>query len=215
MSQSVDPFEMYDGAYVLGALSDDDRRAYEAHLATCDACAASVRELQDLPQALAAVSPSVLDDEPPPASLLPALERKVRRDRNRRHWIVGGLTAAAAACVAAVALIATQPDQPSHHPEAMQAVANAPIQATADVRSAGWGTRIELECKYYEAVPRGRAYALVVVPKHGQPERLGTWNLVPGKTADYETGTWMPRDQLAAVQITSVDGSTPLLTLNL
>ena len=55
---SADPFEMFDGAYVLGALSDDDRRAYEAHLAECDACAASVRELQGLPRALAAVPPS-------------------------------------------------------------------------------------------------------------------------------------------------------------
>lgn len=215
MSQSVDPFETYDGAYVLGALSDDDRRAYEAHLATCDACSASVRDLQDLPQALATVSPSVLDDEPPPASLLPALERRVRRDRNRRHWLVGGLTAAAAACVAAIALIAIQPDQPGHHPAAMQAVSNAPIKATADVHSVGWGTRIEVQCKYYEAESETRAYAVVVVPRHGQPERLGTWNLLPGKTADYETGTWMPRDQIASVEITSVDGQHALLALNL
>ncbi|HEY7046333.1 MAG TPA: zf-HC2 domain-containing protein [Jatrophihabitantaceae bacterium] len=215
MSQSVDPFEMYDGAYVLGALSDDDRRAYEAHLATCDACAASVRDLQVLPQALASVSPSVLDDEPPPASLLPALERRVRRERNRRHWILSGLTAAAAACIAAVILIATRPDQPSHHPVAMQAVSNAPIKATAEVRSVGWGTRIEVECKYYEAQSETRSYAVVVVPRHGQAEKLGSWNLLPGKTADYETGTSMPIDQIASVQITSVDGQHALLALNL
>ena len=41
-----DPFEMFDGAYVLGALSDADRRAYEAHLLECDECATSVRELR-------------------------------------------------------------------------------------------------------------------------------------------------------------------------
>jgi anti-sigma factor RsiW len=82
---SSDPFELYDGAYVLGALSDEDRRAYEAHLRECDACATSLRELQDLPVALATVSPEALSDDPPPSSSLPALERRVRRDRNRRR----------------------------------------------------------------------------------------------------------------------------------
>lgn len=212
---AFDPFEMYDGAYVLGALSDDDRRAYEAHLAACDRCAASVRELSDLPAALATMPPSALDDEPPPATLLPALQRRVRRDRNRRRWLAGGLVAAAAACIAALVIVVAQPDHPAGHPVAMQAVANAPIQATADVRSVQWGTRIELVCKYYESVSSGRSYALVVVPRDGAPQKLGTWNLVPGKTATYQSGTWLPRDQIAAIQITTVDGSTPLLKLSL
>lgn len=213
---SDDPFELYDGAYVLGALSDEDRRAYEDHLRECDSCATSLRELQGLPQALATVSPDALsDDSPPPTSLLPALERRVRRDRNRRRWIAGGLAAAAAACIVSLAIVATGSDTPARHPVAMQAVTSVPIKATAEVRPVGWGTRIDVECRYYEAVTQGRTYALVVVPRQGRPEKVGTWNLVPGKTAKYETGTSLSKDQIAAVQITSADGSTPLLTLNL
>jgi anti-sigma-K factor RskA len=212
---SSDPFEMFDGAYVLGALSDDDRRAYEAHLLECDACAASVRELQDLPQALALASPSALEDDPPPLSLLPGLQRRVRRDRYRRRWIVGGLAAAAAACIVSVAVVATRPDSPSSHPVAMQVVGPAHIHATADVRSVGWGTRIDLVCEYYDSVSNGRAYALVVVPRNGAPQKLGSWNLIPGKKAQYESGTSLKRADIAAVQITSEDGKTPLLTLNL
>lgn len=212
---SADPFATFDGAYVLGALSGDDRRAYEAHLAHCDACAASVRELQDLPRALAAVSPAALDDDPPPASLLPELQRRVRRGRGRRYWLAGGLAAAAAACLVAVAVAVTGPHRPSGHPVAMHAVGNAPITATADVRSVDWGTSIGVVCRYYESVPAGREYALVVIPRDGGPQRLGTWNLVPGKVAKYESGTSLPRDQIAAVQITTVDGSQPLLTLAL
>ena len=33
------------GAYVLGALPDDERSAYAAHLATCPTCQAEVEEL--------------------------------------------------------------------------------------------------------------------------------------------------------------------------
>jgi anti-sigma-K factor RskA len=212
---SSDPFEMFDGAYVLGALSDDDRRAYEAHLAECDACAASVRELQDLPQALATVSPAALSDDPPPASLLPALERRVRRVRHRRRWAAGGLAAAAAACIVALAIVATRPDQPSRHPVAMRAVGAVPIRATVDVRSVGWGTRIDVVCMYQKQVAAGRSYALVVVDRKGVPHPLGTWNLVPGKEAKYESGTSLHRDEIASVQITGYDSHTTLLTLDL
>jgi anti-sigma-K factor RskA len=213
---SADPFEMFDGAYVLGALSDDERRAYEAHLAECDACAASVRELQGLPQALSLVSPAALEDDLPPRSLLPRLQRRARRDRNRRRWIVGSLAAAAAACIVALAVVAAQPEHPSrHNPVAMQAMSNAPISATADVQSVGWGTQISVVCRYYESVSRTRPYALVVVDRSGAKQMLGTWNLQPDKVAQYESGTSWPRDQIAQVQITTVDGGTPLLSLHL
>ena len=33
-----DPYREWDAAYVLGALSPRDRRAFEQHLATCPAC---------------------------------------------------------------------------------------------------------------------------------------------------------------------------------
>ena len=40
-----DEFAEWDAAYVLGALSPSDRRAYERHLAECDACRAAVADL--------------------------------------------------------------------------------------------------------------------------------------------------------------------------
>jgi hypothetical protein len=216
---SSDPFEMFDGAYVLGALSDEDRRAYETHLRECDACAASLRELQDLPAALATVSPAALSDEPPPVSLLPALERRVRRDRNRRRWIVGGLTAAAAACIVSLAVVATSSSdggKPGQHQVAMKALKAVPIRATVDVESVGWGTRIDMVCMYSQSVKAGHPYALVVVDRKGGTHELGTWNLVPGKEAKYESGTSLHRDEIKSVQITGYDDpSEPLLTLDL
>jgi len=205
---------MFDAAYVLGALSDADRIAFEAHLAECDACSASVRELSGLPAVLASVPESALVDEAPPLSLLPALQRRARGAVRRRRWIVSGV-AAAAACVLALAVVVSWPTSaPASHPVAMTAVAPAPITATADVRDVGWGTKIELVCRYYETSQPVRPYALVVVDRSGVHHNLGTWNLVPGKATTYQSGIALPRSQVKEVDITTVSGK-PLLALPL
>jgi len=78
--------------YVLGALSEQDRLTFEAHLADCPACAAEVLEFSDLPGLLAqlpADDPALtMTDEQlePPATLLPALLFSVRRERRQRRW---------------------------------------------------------------------------------------------------------------------------------
>jgi anti-sigma-K factor RskA len=51
------------GAYLLDALPEDERLAFEAHLAECPTCQAEVRELAPVIQLL----PTVLDTEPAPA----------------------------------------------------------------------------------------------------------------------------------------------------
>ena len=50
-----DRFREWDAAYVLGALSTEDRHAFERHLPTCPACAGAVAELAGLPGILAAL----------------------------------------------------------------------------------------------------------------------------------------------------------------
>ncbi|WP_454859024.1 anti-sigma factor family protein [Promicromonospora soli] len=53
-----DHYAEWDAAYVLGALSPSDRRAYEQHLAECDACRAAVTELAGMPGLLGTLSPA-------------------------------------------------------------------------------------------------------------------------------------------------------------
>ena len=74
---TADPFLRWDAAYVLGALSPSDRRAYEEHLPSCAACTAALAEVAGVPGMLARVEPAValeLDaTSPPPAGLLDGL----------------------------------------------------------------------------------------------------------------------------------------------
>jgi hypothetical protein len=65
MTSTPDRFREWDAAYVLGALSADDRRDYERHLQGCAVCAAAVAELAGLPGILSAlpVAEAVAIDE--------------------------------------------------------------------------------------------------------------------------------------------------------
>ena len=49
MNEKLDPFSDWDAAYVLGALSMDDRALFERHLVGCVSCAGAVAELAGIP----------------------------------------------------------------------------------------------------------------------------------------------------------------------
>jgi anti-sigma factor RsiW len=101
VSDDVDPFIHDDAAYVMGALSDEDRRAFEAHLVGCPRCTRSVAELSGLTDLLdkvplARVLQPGADREPPPDLLLPRLLRAARTERRRRslRLVASGAVAA-------------------------------------------------------------------------------------------------------------------------
>jgi len=127
--------EHEDGAYVLGALSPEDRVAFERHLPGCPECAQSVRELAGLPGLLARVPVEILDPEklpmPVPDTLLPALVRRARRSQRRRAWITGGLVAAAAAIAIGAVGISSWRDGDDEPPSAVPTVSPTTAPTTA------------------------------------------------------------------------------------
>jgi hypothetical protein len=94
-----------DAAYVLGALSPADRRAFEDHLRDCEECRESVQRLAGMPGLLALTTAETLQDSGPPVpdSLLPGLLARADAARRRRGWMVGGLLAASIALLLALA----------------------------------------------------------------------------------------------------------------
>lgn len=213
----TDPFVHDDAVYVLGALSDAERREFEAHLETCPDCAARVAEIAAVPQLLAGLPEDAFRAvaEPVPDTVLPSLLRAVRRERRRRRGVVSALGALAAACIVTLALIVAQPDaKPTpRQGQAMSAVVASPVQATALVTDVAWGTRIQLTCRYASSYEPERDYSLVVVDKHGVQHPAGSWQLVPGKPMTFIGGTALRRDEIASVQITLADH--PVLQLSL
>ncbi len=218
-----------DAAYVLGALSPEERLEFERHLPGCPTCSIAVSQLAGLPGLLAQVSPEVLEREPEPVpgTLLPALVREVRRGQVRRRWAVGLAAAAAVVAVGAgtaVVVSVTGDDAPSQQagptisaPREMTQVGQSAVLGQLSLTSVGWGTRLDLTCSYDE--PSGyddgapHSYALVVHTRDGGTERVGTWKGLPGKTMHLTAATALTADQIRSVEVLTETGQ-PVLELS-
>jgi hypothetical protein len=217
---TIDPFEHDDAAYILNALSEPERQAFEAHLATCAACSARVNALSATSVLLTDITAADLaESEPEPDTLLPGLLRRAASARRRQRWLLNGLGGLAAACLIALAVAAwptSHASQHSHHPapQAMSALTASPLHATAMVTDRKWGTRIDLDCRYagYGDASTRLTYALRIVDRAGATHDLGTWTLRPGTDTAFTSGTALQRDQIGSIEITRPDG-TPLLQL--
>jgi hypothetical protein len=208
-----DPFRHDDGAYLLGALDDSDRRAYEAHLRTCEDCRARLAEARAAVDLLAGLTVAdVAEPEPVPDTLLPGLLRAARRERARRAWLVRGIATVAAACALALAVVLWPTGSSTSAPDAFVPVRPSPISATARLVSHGWGTEIDLHCRYAKNLEQYRPYYLKVVDKANRAVPAGTWRLAPGGETDLVTVTDLRRDQISRLEITTADG-TPLLVM--
>ena len=224
-----------DGSYVLGSLSPAERQEYEKHLATCEECSRSVRELAGLPGLLSRVDPVILEPAPPaepvPATLLPALVQEVGRARRRRLLAVAGLAAAAVLALAVILVQGlvgdeqpptaspqtTSSSEPTPVGQHMQPVGDVPVTATLAFTPVGWGTKLDLTCSYRSVgddyqEPRSTTYGLFVVNRDGSAEQVGTWEAISGKTMHFSAGTATQRKDIAAVEVRTVDGRPVLVT---
>lgn len=222
-----------DAAYVLGALSPADRRAFEDHLRDCAECRNSVQRLAGMPGLLALTTAETLLNVGPPVpdSLLPGLLARAESERRRRRWFVGGLIAASVALLLALAgtLVlqmtpentagsapavqvpaSTAPTTPAVEQEEMTQVLAGPMTASLELVSKKWGTAITVVCKYDPDVDTSTAYDLAVVDTDGKLTSAGTWRGVPGVTARVVAATAVPLDRIAALEVKLPDGSTLL-----
>jgi len=232
---STDEFALHDAAYVLGALSPADRRAFESHLKGCAACAGSVAELAGLPGLMSRVSLDQLTEEaePLPETLLPSLAREVRRQRRRRRLVVAASAAAAAALIAVGAVAVTGQDSPGRplatpstsapsasSPSgtgdlAFAAVVASPVTASARLLDMAWGTRIDLTCAYQArgSFPaEGLPYAMVVIDRHGAAQQVAAWTSLPGRELTVLGASSLTRRDIVAVEIRTLSG-LPILRL--
>ncbi|MFV9634240.1 anti-sigma factor family protein [Mycobacterium neumannii] len=228
-----DRYATWDAAYVLGSLTEQDRREYEAHLATCERCAAAVAELRDISTLLSTVEPAEFDGhapthpEPPP-ELLSGLLDRVRARRRRTRWMTSAAIGLAAAVLAVGIAIAVRPEtfglQTGTPPQAsgqqleMAKVSETPINATISMTGYGWGTRIDMACTYgdwgqRDAPPQN--LGMVVVGHDGSRNQVATWLGLSGATALPSATTPMQMDEIAAVQLVSPESGEVLLERSL
>ena len=164
-------WEDFAGAYVLGAMATDERKAFEAHLATCETCREEVDELRPAAQALPMASPSLQ----PPAALKDRIMVEVEREaallastgagadrpaparRERRSWLSGWRLAPVAAALLVAGVLAG-------------ALLTAPDSTTYPFDRAGAelevdGDKATLVAERLPPPPEDRVYEVWVMPK--------------------------------------------------
>ena len=218
---SPDEFEHFDGAYVVGALSEQDRAAFEGHLAACAECRDRVDLLTDLPVLLATAPVAAFEPaEPaPPPGLLLSLQRAARAQRSRRRWISAAAAVIAAAVLVLVTAVIARPSSPADQHIAVGAtmttlIPSAPIHVTATVTTVPWGTSITLRCTYDSSggTVYGKPYELDVVDRQNGVQSLGTWVATPGTVSTFSSGTSLVLASISKVQV-GLAGGPPLLEL--
>lgn len=217
----------WDAAYVLRALSVDDRRRYEEHLDACARCRDALAELAPTVGLLARVGPEradalldPLDRQGPDPARRERVVLRGTRDRRRRRMVAwaGGLAAAAAVALG-IGFAATTPFAPAGRPEeivALQAVADVALTARVELTDAAWGTRIAMTCAYPPsrdpyAADREWPYVLVVVSTDGVISELSSWRAGPGTTAQLDAGTALDRDDIASIEVRAAADGRVLL----
>lgn len=222
-------FADWDAAYVLGALSPADRRAFETHVEQCDLCRAAIADMAPTIGLLSRVAseraqsmlapapaaPTAMAEGPDAASRERVIEAGVRRSRRGRGRWIGGLTAAAAVIVAVVVIVtgAILPPAPAQV-VALEPIADVPVTATVELTGVAWGTRIDMVCRYGETDGQGDEgwpYALVVTAVDGTTSEVSSWQALPGATARVSAGTALDPDEIASVEIRSVSSGKVLL----
>src|ERR1700756_3733048 len=79
------------GAYSMGLLEEQDKQAFEEHLAGCPACAAELAELSPMAALLKGMELRGVEpagEEPDGAKVTDLIRRRARRQRHRRRWQV-------------------------------------------------------------------------------------------------------------------------------
>lgn len=226
-------FAEWDAAYVLGALSSTERRRFEEHLEDCGECRRAVAELSPTVGLLSRISPEqarrIETDlaagdvgTAGPAETVRAevvsLARRRAVARRRTWWTAAA--AAAALVVAAITIpvtVAVTAPAPSF---ALESVADVPLEASVRLSSVGWGTRIDLECRYpsragVDAPAEGWPYALTVVGTDGITTSVSTWRALPGTTARVSAGTALAVSEISAVEIRSIESGRLLMRYTL
>lgn len=175
------------GAYVLGALDRQERRAMEQHLASCRRCQAELAELRMARAALDGLPPEAMLDGPPDGGdlLLQRVLREIRREtgqqvRRRRTM------AATAAVVVAVAFTGggvvlgrttgpagtTQAEAPAGTRTASATDTATGAKMTVSVQPAAGWVRLNASVA---GIPQGQKCRLYVVARDGTREEAGSW----------------------------------------
>jgi anti-sigma factor RsiW len=205
------------GAYVLGGLSESDRRTLEAHLPDCAACRDELARsapltglLRRAPHGFDQRNTEPAGDPARAASLERLLEQTHRAGpAQRRKARLQRLMLVAAAVIVLAALGVGLVLRPGHHHRpggstvAFSAAAGYAVAGHATLVAKPWGTSVAIALADLPA--QGR-FTLRVSSAGGRTEPACTWATTPTATAAVTGGTSMHLADIDAITIVDQQG---------
>jgi len=214
------------GAYSMGLLEEQDKRAFEEHLAGCPACAAELAELSPMAALFKGIELNGMEpagEEPDGGRVTDLVRRRAGRQRHRRRW-QAALGAAAGIVLIGGGIGLGIAAAPEHAGTLAPALAltgqlhsatdpGTGVAGTVGLVAKAWGTQVTLDLSKV----RGPAECeLVAVSRTGQRRVVMGWLVaapgdgVPGHPAHLviRGATSIPRNDLARVDVDVVNGRT-------
>ena len=210
------------GAYAMGLLEEQDRRAFEDHLARCPRCATELAELSPMSALLRGVEPvGTAGGELAGGNVTELLQRRARQQRHRSRWQVALGAAAGIGGIAVGIAAAPQQRGPAASPTAVAGQRHSAtdpgtgVAGTVSQVAKAWGTQVTLDLS---KVRGPLECELVAVSKSGERRVVTGWLVpapgdgVPGHPAHLvvQGGTSIPRSDLARLDVDVVTGRTLL-----
>jgi anti-sigma factor RsiW len=201
------------GAYLVGSLDPAERAEVGQHLDTCIDCLSDMAELAPLPGVLGRIDAAEARDRlltPSPDLLSRALAAVDEHEqKERRRLLRWKVTAAAAAVVAVLAGALPQLITKSAEGTPMAVMTGVTAAGMGSMHQRAWGTAVHLELT---GLPPAAGYRAYATARDGHTEVAANWGASPDGRATVVGTTAIPRNELASIQIRTVDGR-PLLTL--
>lgn len=202
------------GAYVLGALTPQEREVIDAHLSSCPECTAEMDEMTRLPVLLdllpeAEVVAMGTGSARPPADLVDRVVAAAvaqRRGQRRRRFAFASVAAVvliAGSSAAAVGLSSS--GSPAHQKGVVLDATNKTTGTWAqiDVASKQWGASLDLTLT---GVPAGEHCRLVAVGRDGSSEVAGSWEVTYLGKATVTGATSLPLSSTVSYDIVTFGG---------
>jgi Putative zinc-finger len=213
------------GAYSLGLLEPQDRRAFEDHLARCASCSAELAELSPMAGLLRGIGPVEAAPQPGDASVTDLIRRRAARQRQRaRRQVVLGAAAGIVLLAGGIGVgVATAPGASAPGAAQLTVVgqkhsatdAATGVAGTVGLVSKPWGTQVTMDLS---KVRGPLECELVAVSRNGERRVVVGWLVpaagygVPGHPGHLilQGGTAIPVNDLGRLEVDVVRGRTLL-----
>jgi anti-sigma factor RsiW len=202
------------GAYVMGALTPEERDVIEAHLSDCPACVEELAGLTSLPLFLDLVSGEEValmgsDAAGPDAGLVDrvvAAALAERRTARRKRWLVSvaaGVVLIAGSSVAGVALSSNDSPPAAHSVTFSATDSTTHAWAEIAVQQKLWGASLSLKLS---GVPAGEHCKLVAIGRDGSSDVAASWEATYKGSATLTGATSLQLASTASYDIVTFDG---------